>query len=488
MHPTFPCPNPACPHTFSPQAIQGVSSLVCPKCGTVFQFASGAAAKRPVSPKSPPPLPKMHRPASPPAPPIVPVPIAQPVARPDGAGQTPAGFDFDSAAGLGATPSRRAAGKRRQRGRAGWFLAVVAGILVPTGIVWGGLWMVRFFKQQIVQEDAGPAANAYNSSFSWPGKPWKRDKDMQMRFHVHIGMSSSEHNNGMALLFKDYRDRRPSNAEMLDEAVGKLRPYFRGLEWELQRKEGQARLADRPAQVLQFQGEDAEQVTMNGECYMLAFRGYGYWFFTWAPLGELENDREAIQDEWEKLRQRFSLLDGRKGWKAKPRETVVLNGKKAKYRLAYVKGLWTREALEDTDPQMDLLLRGQEPDPERRPSAAKDATVQVLVLPPKGDLKAATAAALAYIKEREVKLYERTTWEPIRDKNGAVDRDAAIGTENGHLTKLHVKSTEDLERFLSVAVVNRAEGTIVLIGDCLWERRDFWDQEIAALFKTFKAQ
>lgn len=448
MNPTFSCPNPACTHTFSSQAIQGASSVVCPQCGTVFRLAAGAAQDR----------------------------------------DSAANFDFDSSSDPAAPHMLRSSRPRAQRRLSGWLVALVAIALGLAVAAWGGLRLRHFLNKNSGGEDATQAISAPNARFVLPGKPWTRDKDLQMRFHVHIGMKSSERNSGMALLFKDYRDRLPSDAEMIDEAVGKLRIYFRGLEWELRSKDEQAQLAEHPAQVLQFQGDDAEQETMNGECYMLAFRGYGYWFFTWAPLRELENDREAIQAEWERLRQRLSLQDERKGWKAKPRQTESLAGKKAKYHLAYIKGLWTREAGEGDEPEVDFLLRGQEPDPEHRPLASKDATVQGLVLPPQSDLKSATAAALAHVKQREMKLYERAAWEPIKDKTGEVDRDTNIGAEAGHLSKLHVKCTEDLERYLSIAVVNRPEGVVVLVGDCLWERRDFWDQEFMALFNSFKAQ
>jgi len=68
--------------------------------------------------------------------------------------------------------------------------------------------------------------------------------------------------------------------------------------------------------VLEFQGVGAEDVTMNGECHMLAFRGYGYWFFTWAPV----DDRERSAGEWASLRQRFAFGDRREGWtEAKPK-------------------------------------------------------------------------------------------------------------------------------------------------------------------------
>jgi hypothetical protein len=396
-------------------------------------------------------------------------------------------LDFHSNSEM-VSPRSRWAARRRRKNIVGWIIAILAGILVPALIVWGGMWLRHFISRSLIDEEPTRAANAFNARFVMPGNPWTRDKDIQRRFHVHIGMRSSEHNNSIGLLFKDYKDRMPSDAELIDEAVRTLRTYFKGLEWELQTKDGQTRLAGHVAQMLQFQGDDSEQVTMNGECYMLAFRGYGYWFFTWAPLGELEKHGEAIHAEWAKLRSGFSLLDERKGWKEKPREAIIVSGKKAKYRVAYVKGLWTRADSQDEDPQIDLLLRGQEPDPERKPLSAKDATMQVLVLPPQADLPAAATAALAYVKQREMKLYERTVFEPMRDKNGDIDHDAKIGTEAGHLSKFHIKNTEDLERYLSIAVVNRPDGVVVFLGDCLWERHDFWDQEFGALFKSFKVK
>ena len=34
MATSFPCPNPTCGQVFSPDAIKGATSLVCPRCGT----------------------------------------------------------------------------------------------------------------------------------------------------------------------------------------------------------------------------------------------------------------------------------------------------------------------------------------------------------------------------------------------------------------------------------------------------------------------
>jgi hypothetical protein len=500
----FPCPNPVCTHAFSPDEVQGASSLKCPKCGTLFQFGSAPAApprssgtgKRPAPPsvklsgppsKPPPPLPKAA--VSPPPPPsIAAVPIAQPVDVRNVPAPS-AALNFNSTSELVVSRARRKTDKSAKGGRVSWVAFIVVGVLGPTVAVWGGWWLFRYVKSHVTEPEAARVADVYNSRFNWPDKPWLRDPDIQMRLHVHIGMIARQRNAAMGLLFKDYKDRMPSDAEMLDEALGKLRSYFRGLEWELKPKDEHARLAGRTAQVIEFQGIDSDEVTMNGECYLTTFRGYGYWFFTWVPLGEQQINRQSIDAEWTQLRQRLSLLDGRKGWTAKPRESEKIAGKKATYQLTYVKELWTREAAEDYDPQADLVLKGHEPDPDRKPLAGKDAAVQVLVLPKQADLKAAAAAARDYVKQREMKLYERTTLEPIKDRHGAeIDGAADIGTEHGHLTKLHMKNTEDLERYLLIAVVNRPEGVVAVVSECLWERHDFWDQEFMALLKTFKVK
>jgi len=498
MYPTFPCPNPTCTHSFSPAAVKGASRLVCPKCGTVFQFGSTApASAHPVAAKKP--EARQAKPAKPtpappsavkgkampvPPPPSMPaaqrVPVAVPVSP-------PVALSFNSSPEMVVPRAQvRKMGKGRLLAILGLCGVVVLGLALA---VWGGRWLLQWSQEDSTEDDPAVISSGFNARFPLPGKPWTRDKNIQMKMHVHIAMRSSERNNGLAVTFRDYKNRLPSDAELLDEALTKLRSYFRGLEWEQRTSAEPTLLAGKPAKVLDFQGDDPEQVAMNGECTMMASRGYAYWIFTWAPLGELNNDRESIAGEWAELRQRFSLLDGRKGWTAKPRETERIAGKKAKYQLAYVKGLWTTEPAADYDPQADLVLKGHEPDPERRPLASKVATVEVLVLPKQDNLQAAVTAARDHVQQRERKEYPQTAMKILRDKHGAeLDMDAMIGKEAGHLTKLEVTNTEDRKHFLVIAVVNRAEGVLVLVGSCLWERRDFWEQELTSLLDTLKVR
>jgi hypothetical protein len=500
MPPSFPCPNPACTHTFSPQAVKGASSLICPRCGTVFQFVANApASSRPsrtmkppaVSrPSVPPPLPKPPPPR--PVAPVANVPVAQPVsakdvpiAAPVGALPAHAALNFNSTPDVVVPHTRRLSGKGGKR-RLAPLLAILVLVVLGLGLaVWGGLWLIHFKRMENAEEDPVHAASLFNCRFILPDKPWKRDRDIELHLHVNLGMRSSQSNNCMGLYFKDYKTRVPSDAEMVDEALDKLRSYFQGLAWELKPKAENVQFGGHPALALEFQGDDPESVQMNGECHMLAYRGYAYWFFTWVPL----RDKELLSPEWADLRRQFTLLDGRKGWTEKPRETEPVQGKKAKYQLAYVKGLWTPKPAEDYDDLADLVLQGDEPDPGRRKHSSKSATFQVLVLPKQDNLKIAAAAAREYLRKREEKEYPKTTFETNKDKRGAeMDRNTDIGKEHGHLSKFRVRNTEDLERFLIVAVVNRPDGVLVLVGDCLWDRRDFWDQEFTPLLDTLKVR
>jgi hypothetical protein len=398
--------------------------------------------------------------------------------------ETPAPLDFNAESSVVVPPRSRRRTERKRRRRLAPLLAVFVVIALGIGVaVWGGIWLLHLNRTENADAEPLRAASHYNFQFVPPGEPWKRDRNIELKLRVNFAMRSGERNNTFGLLFKDYETRMPRETELVDEAAGRLRSYFRGVEREPKPKDENLRLGGRPALVLEFEGEDPEHVAMSGECYALAFRGYAYWFFTWGPT----EDKELVRPDWAGLRERFGLLDNRIGWKEKPRAAEKIRGTKAKYELICAKELWTRQTAEDYDPQADVVLRGDEPDPSRKKYVRRTATFQVLVLPKQPDLQAATAAARAYLQQRQEQDYPKTTIQLIKDKNEAeVDRNTEIGEAHGHLSKLHVQNAEDRERFMVLAVVNRPDGVLVLLGDCQWDRRDFWDAEFMALIDSLK--
>jgi hypothetical protein len=221
---------------------------------------------------------------------------------------------------------------------------------------------------------------------------------------------------------------------------------------------------------------------------MLAYRGYGYWFFTWGPAEE----KDLVAPEWEGLRQRFALLNNREGWAQRPRETERVRGTKVAYELRYARGVWKKEKTDGYDPAADLVLLGHEPEPVGgRPHAGKTALLQVLLLGKAADLKTAAAAAQVHLLKRQQEAAgenaARVSVEPTTDKGGG-NRAAEIGDMRGHVSRLHVKNDDGLERYAVLGVVNRPEGVLVLTFECDWSRRDFWEQELRPLMETFRVK
>src|SRR5262249_2749574 len=157
----------------------------------------------------------------------------------------------------------------------------------------------------------------------------------------------------------------------------------------------------------------------SGQVYLMTAQGYGYWFFTWSP----GDDREAVEDEWDGLRQGFTLLDQREGWTARPRPTAVHTGAGGAYRLNYAAELWRQQDNpEASDPGVDLDRRGYEPVVDEETGrkkvdafAGRSATVQVLVLPKAATHEAAEQKARKHLLDREVAAFPQVKLEPIRN-------------------------------------------------------------------------
>jgi hypothetical protein len=365
---------------------------------------------------------------------------------------------------------------------------VLAFAAVGIGLaVWAGVW-VRYLLESEPEADHAPRAfRLFNAEFQTPGAPWKADHAIRQKLHVHLGLSRQGPADHLGLFLKDYKTRSPSDAELIDEALGKLRSYFRSVEWELTPRDAAPTLGGQPALRLEFVGADGEEGAARGECLIAAHRGYAYWFFTWGA----EDDHDALATEWEALRRAFRVLDGREGWKEKSRETARARGQKAAYEITYFSDLWKPQDAADYGPDADVVLEAFEPDPGAKPHAKNAANFYAFVLPKAPDLKAAVAAARRHLEKRLANDgHEKLTFTVVKEKGGAsVDRDADLGSLSGHLAKLQVEAPDggSYQRYMVLGVVPRPQGTLLLVGDCDWERRDFWEQEFTAVLNSLKA-
>jgi hypothetical protein len=477
MSERFPCPNPRCTHSFSREAIRGVASLLCPRCGTTFQFREDNATEQQAVTNKPRTPAKEHAtPPKPSPPPLPAAPAVVPVAMPVAHVQPAPDLGFQSKPDLLVSVPRRAGRFPRRT------LPLLLALLVAASIIGLAFWALRFRSEMGEEEQVTEQGNF---RFKVPGRPWKQDEAAQLRLGVNLAIRRTGPSNALAIYYHDYQTRLPSDAELVDAAVSRLRGYFTRVEYELKPRADATRLGGRPALEMEFEGVDPAFVESNGTCLLMAHRGYSYLFFTWGPRG----DREQLAPEWEKLREGFTLLDGREGWKELPRETVAVQGTKVPYRLDAAKDVWKVVPGDGYDPLADLVLLGR--DPTEPKHASKVGTLEVLLLPKVDDLKGAIEAAKGYYLKRQKdpdgENYPDTVLAAVMDKEGHdVSRDGPVGMAPGHLAKLHVTNGENRERYVVLGIVSRPEGIVVLKGDCDWQRRDFWEQEFTALIGTFR--
>jgi hypothetical protein len=313
-------------------------------------------------------------------------------------------------------------------------------------------------------------------------RSWKEEegiKRTQIDIRATLALRHEDPNSWMAVIAQDYKDRTPLDAELVDDGVRRLREFFKGFEYELKDRQKDLRLAGQHALRMDIQGE-VNSTLMAGECWTFGYKGFAYWFVTWAPI----DNAPQLGDEWESLRQGLSLLKEREGWTGPIVREATLAGTKAAYTLTYVEGVWEKQTAGDYDTRADAALLGHDQgDPK---DTGKTATALVLLLDKADDLKAAATAARAYLEKRQKDVYPDTTIEEVQDKNAKAERPPdEIGNVRGRLFRLHVSNGESRERLIHLAVVSAKDQVVAIQCECDWRRRGYWEVSFDQLLRKF---
>jgi hypothetical protein len=434
------------------------------------------------------------------------VPVATAVNAPLMAAPPPGGdpaLNFESqAAGVVA----RAPRKRRQALTTGqWIVRIGTWSVLAGGALAGLVWGVLLLRSWINQRDGQSDQTIRDANYKltlpedWTDPREKeRARDIKVRMDLNLCVARSGPSNRFGLYYRDYGNRLPSEGEMVDEALRKLRgnpadeergrkPYFTSLQWELRPKENLPPLGGQPASQIEFEGVDEDNVLCTGEVTMTAYRGYAYWLFTWGPIQQ----KDEIVPTWEQLRKRFALGNEREGWVETPKESELVEVPGRPFHLRSAKDIWRRSLSEGWDPAALVVLLGN--DPTKSKHAGRAASLQVLWLPKPEEGKSLGDTVQAYILAQQKVEYPETKIDVVkvktRDKEETdVNGPAEIGSLKGHLMKLHVLNGEDStrERYMVVGAVAEADGILVLQFDCDWNRREFWDSEFMPLLKTLR--
>jgi hypothetical protein len=398
-------------------------------------------------------------------------------------------------------PPAHLLGRRRSASR--WRLPLVIGLsLLGAGGVVAVVILIVSNLRSGKSESTGPSSDYKKENFSFqaPASPWKLDPDLRAQMGCNLAYSRNNPVNKMAIAYIDYGERVPPKGKgvLLDQALDRLRGYF-GEEaaWQpkppatLEKFEPHEKLAGQPALVLEFEGTQ-DSVLYKGECAIMAYRGWVYLFFTFAPQDAVE--KGPAREQWVALHKGFGLLNGREGWKELPRPSESYDGDG--YALSFVKEVWTSIAKEADDKKAVLLLEGH--DPKEKPGgdasrAGKAAHLRVVVLDKQSDLKAAAEAARKHLIARQVDAGVALKPEDVQllpaaaGKGDKANKPADVGAFKGHLSKNRMNITGGtLDRFLVIAAVPLGDKVVAVYGDCDWKRRDYWEQEFNALLATFR--
>ena len=489
----YPCPNPACTHVFAPDSIKGVAAVSCPLCGTVFQFRNVATAPKkpaPFPPPSlpaasvPPPPPPPHRPAPPPVPrtlqvePVAPRSVASNLA-----------FDAPTS-----TPSARTK-KKRRRGNGSKYVAAAVFLL----LIGGAVGAFFYFRDSIPwgdDDDQRKRTQAKgNFSITVPAA-WKGDDLLATKFRASFARTRAKPAGHFVLRYRDYERRLPSDAELFDDALKRLKAYFPQVEYinpfEQENKGRNGTLGGESALVFTFSAADANQVPMRGECHTFARQGYAYWLFFWGP----EDSQESLVDQFAGLRERFKLYNDREGWKPRPRDSELVRGATVAFQADAAKEVWKNETnAKDADPAAEMLLRGYDPIEDEGtgrtrvvPLAGKSAEILVLVLPATPDLPGAMKSAKEYIQKQAAESNPEAKLEPAVDPaSGKEVAGKDVGQFPGRVEQFRLVLGPDTERFALVGVARRPEGVLVVYGKCNWDRRGYWAQEFKAFLETVRS-
>jgi hypothetical protein len=511
----LPCPNPSCKQVFATQALAGAGELVCPRCGTRFQFRNPSApAVRPPSvptarPAAPPvgrpvampppvarPAPPSARPGVPAAIPVppraiqtaavaIPVAAVRPGVTPPPAAPVPTGFTFDGSAPI--PPEIR----RRRRGRAWAAIKTAFFLLILGGGVGAAAWYIgkdpnRFLfdlrgktdpSGAMVSAGPGPTeAPALNFSYQFPSESvWKRDPAAMTMIGANLFALRRDRPTTawMALAAKDYKNFNPRGGEVGQDIIERLSKNFNPFEYEVK---GEAQLGGKRATRVKFVGGLANVGKVDGDVYFLINQGVVYTLITWST-------DDKMTAEFDDLRKRFALLNRRENWVDERSRPHDFAGLKVPYALTDTQSLWLPDPPRGEFAKADLALKALDPTQPDKPTFA--ASVLVLMLPKADDLAGAVTAARNVLTEQIKKETpdSKPEMEVLKGQDGPFDKDGNVGAVPGHIVKLRLTSPED--RFITQAVVFRPEGSLVIQCECAFERRSLWESDFDTLIASF---
>ena len=493
------CPNPSCPFLFDPSQVPPGALLTCPRCGMRFTLGPQAGYAPPSYPQQPLGYPPPEFPAQPPSEPTAtfnPSAAASPV--PEEAPPTnPAHATATRADKPGTQAHRDPRNPEPKRGRGpGVAFAAVGGVLLILVVIVFAIVLSGIIKRDPAQGDGTARGDLtkpeFNFAYKMPGDPWSNDSDTKNDLNVNAFCIKREGPTAWAALsVSDFKERSPLLHELREKMLDQLRRAFQNLPEDLTLEP--VKWAGKDGYFCRFRGERrGTETTCLGDCYVLSYKGIGYWFYTWSA----ESEFDSASTELNEMRNRFRTMNEREKWTEKVGNKVVFPRKgnhRIRYQIATYEKFWKEfpEDPVDARPKADLALRGEFTSRQKK-DLPPFADLIVTIVDSGDDAMDAGAKEVRAHYNREPDVYGKfTLTELSEDPQG----EPPLAEEEPNVTPRRYKvspadpnASKSAEKLVIYTAIKVDDKVVIAEASCPWSQRSIWERRLMQFVGSLKAK
>jgi hypothetical protein len=242
-----------------------------------------------------------------------------------------------------------------------------------------------------------------------------------------------------------------------------------------------------PVKGFNFRGQLRSGAVVEGEAYVVANKGFAYWFLAWTG----ENQIYAEQREtFAKVRSACKFLEQRSNWSPKQASVVDFKNNVLGYSIRDGEGIWTEQTdekwVKDEDPKADKYFTAKIK--SRGSDFAHEAELLILVLDASGDPLQKAQAYIAERENRDVENRGKTTFQP-HTEDTAFDQPNPIEGDAPYVLLKSRNDKSEQTRLWAISAITIGDKLVVACARCPFsnEDREQFERRFVVLVKSLRA-
>lgn len=462
----FPCPNKSCNYSFRIEAVQGVQTITCPKCKKTF------ATRKPN--KSSPVVPSKVPTVSPPA-------INNVVEENQGLV-----FESKSEIKPSFTPEKKSSSKKKKSNG----LTITQVFLLGFVVFFISVSFAAFYfiglpllKKEITNESnqqSDGISELIDSEF-FTFKPYNLyTKDQKLAQSLQTKFAFSGKSKDIWLLYyKDFKTRNPSNTEMHQEMISRLKLFLpKNLEWE--DKNDDIEIGKVLFKKFGVEGSKEDSSAWVGDCYSSNINGVFFLIICLAPI----DSKDSVEEAWGKFNQGLAIkINAKVDWKPTPRKTRLVNVEKLKITVTVPESLWAPQDVKDYDTAPESVFIGKNPG-DSGDFLNQKAKLQLFSL-------------FKPIKnEKAWDMVEEKLFELLREEKNPetkIEKAADIKYKFSEISNKSIsfktdfftfKVDDQVQKLIFFGKYSSINGNLIFVCEIPIKTKDFWLEELNEILKT----